>query len=51
MRTPAEKYAEIRRKFPNKPFGEHWEGVGTYICDGVWADPEFLGLQGEAEFS
>ena len=47
MKTPNQVYAEIRRLNPGRPFGPHWEGVGYYCGDGVWADPEYVGMPGE----
>lgn len=43
-------YAGIRRRNP-EPFGGHWESVGYYVGEGIWADPEYVGMPGEAEFS
>ncbi len=45
----AKIYSEIRRRHPEKPFGDHWEGVGYYVGDKVWCDPEYLGMPGEIE--
>ncbi|WP_165069348.1 hypothetical protein [Paludisphaera rhizosphaerae] len=44
-----EAYRKIRRKNPGRVMGEHWEGVGAYLADGVWADPDWCGLPGELE--
>ena len=39
----------IRAKYPNDPFGDHWECYGVPICDGVWGDPQYMGMRGEME--
>ncbi|MDG3002577.1 hypothetical protein [Paludisphaera mucosa] len=44
-------YAEIRRRHPGEPVGEHWEGRGAYLGEGVYADPEWCGVPGELEFA
>jgi hypothetical protein len=51
MKKPAQIYAEIRRKYPDQPFGPHWEGIGYYCGEDVWADPEYVGMPGEYEFA
>jgi len=49
MKTPREQYQVIRAQYPNRPFGDHWDGVGWYCGGGCWADPKEVGQQGEAE--
>lgn len=49
--SPAEVYRAIREANPGEPFGEHWEGFGAMLGEGVWADPEYVGVPGEHEFA
>jgi hypothetical protein len=39
----------IRARYPDEPFGDHWECWGVPICDGLWGDPEYLRMKGEME--
>jgi len=43
-------YEKIRRANPGVEIGECWEGVGYYLGDGSWCDPDFVGMPGEYEF-
>ncbi len=42
-------YDKIRRENPGVEIGECWEGVGYYLGDGSWCDPDFVGMPGELE--
>jgi hypothetical protein len=39
----------IRREYADQPIGDHWEGAGYYLGDGVWCDPAWIGMPGELE--
>lgn len=45
MRSPKEVYKGIRDGRDGL-LGERWEGVGVYLGDDVWGDPEAFGLAG-----
>jgi hypothetical protein len=38
----------IRRRYPDQPFGQHWECWGVPMGD-QWGDSKFLGMKGEME--
>jgi len=44
-KSPVEVYRAIR-EVDHRTIGGHWDGVGVYLGDGVWGDPE----AGEYEF-
>ena len=48
MNSPKEVYREVRDADLGI-LGAHWDGIGVCLGDGVWGDPEALGLLGEYE--
>lgn len=54
-KTPAKPVArrdplqELREKHPDDPTGDHWRGVGCYIGEDVWGDPEYFGMPSQSE--
>jgi hypothetical protein len=44
-------YEKIRRENPGVDVGPCWEGVGYYLGDGSWCDPDFVDMPGEIEFA
>ena len=49
--TPEERFRSIREANPDDPCVDAWDGIGCYLGDGIWGDPEYFGVQGEQEFA